>query len=377
MKIIHTSDWHIGKKLNEKSMLEEQIYFLEQLREYIQKENVDVLLISGDIYDKKNPSISDIEVVDRYLSGIVLEDKCSVIAISGNHDSAERLSYGAEIFNKLNLHFITHTNEYCNKITYGNVDFYPLPFCELSNLKRLYGLDFKDLNEAFKHQIEKIKENMNPETINILLAHEYIADVPQEKGIYETQQPIYMGGAEYIDASILEPFSYVALGHIHRAHSVYNDKIRYSGSPVKYSVQESGIEKSVYLLELDDSKISNIKALPIKSIRNIVKIKGLLRDLLEKSSDDYVFFELLDHFVEEDTMRKLLVKYPNAISARYIMLDDEFSFTDLERDMVYKNDMKELFAYFYNKITGEKLSDKSMERIESVIRGTEDETDIS
>lgn len=336
MKIIHTSDWHIGKIVNEYSMIDDQKYILNKLIELIDEENADVLMIAGDVYDRSIPPVEAVELLNETLSSLVIDRNVSVLVISGNHDSGERLSFGSKILEKQGLYIAGSDEELYRKVVLcennKNINFYLVPYKDPALTKKL--LDNKEIrshNDAMIAVIDKIKEDLNENEVNILIGHGYVTmkreeaiDVSDHKyeaaelETSESERPLSIGGTDLIDGNIFKDFDYVALGHLHGRQKIGRETMRYSGSLLKYSFSEVKQKKSVAILDLKDKDI-NIELRELNPLRDLRIIKGNIEDLIcegrdvEEGKEDYIQAILTDDGELMNPMEKLKAVYPNTM----------------------------------------------------------------
>ena len=337
MRIIHTSDWHIGKIVNEFSMIEDQKYILNELVKLIDDENINVLMIAGDIYDRSIPPVEAVELLNETLSTLVIDKKVKVLAISGNHDSGERLSFGSKVLERQGFYIVGSDNEvYRHVVVEENnkkVNFYLVPYKDPALIRKL--LDDKEIrnhNDAMVKTIEKIKENLNKDETNILIGHGYVTMKREEAIEYteqkyevanletsESERPLSIGGSDLIDGDIFKDFDYVALGHLHGRQKIGRDTMRYSGSLLKYSFSEVNHKKGVTVLDITEDKTIDIKLKEINPIRDLRVIKGNIEDLIEngryveEGRYDYIQAILTDDGELMNPMEKLRSVYPNTM----------------------------------------------------------------
>ncbi|MGL5820119.1 MAG: exonuclease SbcCD subunit D [Sarcina sp.] len=394
MKFIHTGDWHIGKIVNEFSMLENQEKFLEDLIVLMKKENPDALIIAGDLYDRSVPPANAVELLNKYLNKIINDLKIPVLAIAGNHDSAERLSFGSEIMKGQGLYIEGVLKKVVEKVTIKDTDFYLIPYFDPATIRKLFENDeIRDHEDAMRLVVDEINKTRDTNRNAVIVAHGYVTSINFDKSkprkeiledieIVESdsERPLTMGGTEFISGKIFEGFDYVALGHIHEPKrvSVNNDVIRYSGSPLKYSVSEKNHKNSVAIVELskDGVVVKEEKIVPLREIR---VLKGNLEDLISKDfymnqkTDDYIHFILTDDGELYEPMAKLKSVYKNALSLereyKRVLDQEEVS---LKIEDINKNKV-ELFKDFYENVTGMNLSEKRLEIINEIIEKVEGE----
>lgn len=337
MKIIHTSDWHIGKIVNEFSMIEDQKYILNKLIELIEIEDPKVLLIAGDIYDRSIPPVEAVELLNETLNKLIIEKNIKVLAISGNHDGGERLSFGGSILEKQGLYIAGRDEELYKKVTIKdenkNINFYLVPYKDPALTRKiLEDKEIKSHNDAMISVINKIKRELNKKEKNILVGHGYITmkrkdAIKELENKYEvaeletseSERPLSIGGTDLIDGNIFEDFDYVALGHLHGRQKVGREEMRYSGSLLKYSFSEVNQKKGVYILDINKENNIDIDFKPMKPLRDLRIIKGNIEDLLEEGrnikegKNDYIQAILTDDGELINPMEKLKSVYPNTM----------------------------------------------------------------
>lgn len=376
MKIIHTSDWHIGKIVNEFSMIEDQKYILNRLIDLIEKEKPEVLIIAGDVYDRSIPPVEAVELLNETLSNLIIDKKVKVLAISGNHDGGERLSFGSQILEKHGLYIAGRDDELYKHVVVKdgekNVNFYLIPYKDPALTRKI--LDEKEIkshNDAMKFVVEKIKEDINYEEVNILVGHGYVT-MKREDAIEcienkyevanlktsESERPLSIGGTDLIDGKIFDDFDYVALGHLHGRQKIGREEMKYSGSILKYSFSEVKQKKGVYILDINNKGAINIDFKCLKPVRDLRVIKGNIEDLieeareLEEGKEDYIQAILTDDGELINPMEKLRAVYPNT------MLITRERKREISEDKTsakgeYKRKSKlELFKEFYEDLGG-------------------------
>lgn len=369
MRILHTADWHIGKIVNEFSMLEDQEYYLNQLVDKVKQLNVDVLIMAGDLYDRAIPPKEAVTLANRIITRLIKEVKVPVLAIAGNHDSNERLEYGAELLETSDLFIEGTLKKTTRKVTIDGVNFYLLPFADHVTIRQLLEReDIKDLEDATKVQVESIKAEMNLDEVNILIAHGYIVNQTKDSvEDSESERPLSIGTAEFVDASIFEDFDYVALGHLHKAQKVKWDKVRYSGSPLKYSKSEVPHKKKSWILEIEKDRL-DIEPVEIEPLRDMQVIRGSFNTLMESESKDYVFFELEDKDYVMDAMNQLRRRYPFAMGLEYIGRErSDVDAAKQTQQTLQKKTMVELFEDFYAAYNQETLDTRQKSAVEQIM----------
>ena len=280
MKLLHLADLHIGKRVYEYSMLEEQKAALTQAFRMAVERKVDAVLIAGDVYDKNIPTIEVVKLFDTFLTALKQKDIPTFI-ISGNHDSAERLSFGRHLFENSRIYLSgTYEEEIFKKTLcdeFGEVDIYLLPFLKPQQIEVTEGEEKpQDYTEAIKLVLYRL--NINKNNRNVLLAHQFVGGGSTEpfRADSETQS---VGGVDMVDYRVFDDFDYVALGHLHGAQHVGRETVRYAGSPVKYSFSEARQEKSATLITLAEKNNISIEKLPFHPVHDMREIKGTLTQL--------------------------------------------------------------------------------------------------
>ena len=320
MKFIHLSDLHIGKRVNEFSMYEDQNYILKKIIEIIDAEKPDAVLIAGDVYDKSIPSSEAVTLFDDFLYMLSKRD-LQVFVVSGNHDSPERLSFASRLIEKSGIHISPVYNGEIKPITMqdelGDVKIYMLPFIKPSNVRRYFDEEITSYTDAVAKAIEEMK--LDNTQRNILVTHQFVTGSSRTES-----EEISVGGTDNVDVSVFDDFDYVALGHIHRAQNCTSEKVRYCGTPLKYSFSEAKDVKSVTIVELlqkGDLKISTTELTPKHDMK---EIKGKYDELTAKSfyentsyTTDYMHITLTDEEDIPDAVGKLRTIYKNLMKLDY------------------------------------------------------------
>lgn len=323
MRFLHTADLHIGKRVNEFSMLEDQEYILRQILKTADKEQVEAVLIAGDVYDKQVPSAEAVRLFDWFLTQLNSR-KLPVIVIGGNHDSVERLSFGAQIMEESGVYL---TQSYDGKVVpvrledeYGPVNLWMLPFLKPAMVKRFFSeQDIVTYQDALETVIGHME--LNREERNLLIAHQFVTGAVT--GGSEDSVEVFVGGVENVDASVFADFDYVALGHIHRAQSAGGEQIRYSGTPLKYSFSEIRHEKSVTIAELKEKGSLTVHQEPLKPLHDMREIRGSYEELVLRENyqgtdlEDYLHVILTDENDIPDVIGRLRSIYPNIMKLDY------------------------------------------------------------
>lgn len=370
MKILHLSDLHFGKRLNNFSLLEDQIYVNQQIFQLAKNQKIDAVIIAGDIFDKSIPSADAVQLFDDFLN-FWAELNLPVFIISGNHDSAERLSFGLNIFSHNNIYISPVYNGEIKSITlkdnYGNINFYLLPFLKPSMVRPFFpDEEIKSHTQALKIALKNLP--LNKDERNILIAHQFVTGA-----VVSNSEEINVGGLDNIDAHIFDDFDYVALGHIHTPQTILRDTIRYCGSLLKYSFSEANQQKSATIIDITTKEQINITTFPIKPLHDMRKIKGSYAELTNRqnyintNTDDYIFATLTDEEDIPDAISRLRSIYPNIMQLEY---DNKRTRTNQIIDTSDINSLKtpiEFFNEFYQLQNNQGLNDAQMQIMQDLI----------
>ena len=320
MKLIHLSDLHIGKRVNEVSMIEDQEYILTQILRIIDEEKADAVLIAGDVYDKSVPSAEAVTLFDDFLYRLA-KRQLPVLAISGNHDSPERLAFGNRLFERSGIHISPAYDGEVESISlsdeHGEATFWLLPFVKPAHVKRYYpDAGIESYTDAIRVAIEHMALDKNSR--NVLLTHQFVTGA----STCESEE-ISVGGSDNVDASVFEDFDYVALGHIHGPQNIGTSCVRYCGTPLKYSFSEAGHYKSVTVVELGCKGDLTLRTVPLTPRHDMREIRGTFAELTDKgyysvqTTDDYLHIILTDEDDVPEAMGRLRVIYPNLMKLTY------------------------------------------------------------
>jgi DNA repair protein SbcD/Mre11 len=320
MKLLHIADLHIGKRLNEFNLIEDQKYILEQILQMTATEKPNGVLIAGDVYDKSQPSTEAVELLDEFLTRLTALGQ-PVFIISGNHDSPERLGFGSRILQKNGLYIASLFSGIMQKITmedeYGSVNINLLPFLKPAIVRPYFEQSVESYDDAVRAVVSASKVNLSER--NILLAHQFVTNGAQQPERSESEH-LSVGGVDNVDTSVFDDFDYVALGHLHGPQRIGRDTVRYAGSPLKYSFSEVRHQKSAVLLELGDKGEIEVRMLPLTPLRNLREVKGPIAELLRigrdnhQDSEDYIHVTLTDEGEIYDAIGQLRQVYPNLMA---------------------------------------------------------------
>ncbi|MGX8794554.1 exonuclease SbcCD subunit D [Fusibacter sp. JL298sf-3] len=375
MKFIHTSDWHIGKLVCGLHMTEDQNVLLEQLAEYLAKTKPDALLISGDIYDRTIPPVEAVAVLNRFLKVAVSDLEIPVVMTSGNHDSAERLGFGSELLKSQGLYVVTSLAEALEPIELGpSVEVFAIPYVE--PLTARYFFDDESIQtqaDCFEALVKVIQTRSDSSKRQILMAHGlFLGNVAPEMS--DSERPLSVGGLDYVDASTVAGFDYVALGHLHKAQQVGAPHIRYAGSLMKYSFSEDRHEKGLLEVTLPSAGAPTVEKIRFTPPRDLRTIQGDIRHLLSEDvyklgcREDYLRVVLTDEGAVYDPVARLRRVYPNLLKLEYAT---KVARPSTQQSIAYKKHSPyELFEAFFEHVTDTPLSDAQETFAKSVVEET-------
>ena len=371
MKLIHLSDLHIGKRVNEFSMAEDQKYILNQILEIIDREQPDCVVIAGDVYDKSIPSAEAVQILDDFLTRLAGR-KIPTAMISGNHDSPERLSFGAQLMKESGIYVSPVYDGQVQSIgfadEYGEVQVYLLPFLKPATVRHVYE---EETVESYQDAVETAISHLPLDTScrNVLVAHQFAAGASRCES-----EEMSVGGIDQVDVSVFDDFDYVALGHIHSPQSAGRPAVRYCGTPLKYSFSEAGQQKSVSVVELFEKGRVEIREVPLTPLRDMRKIRGTYLELTARSfyqgtnTEDYIQAILTDEEDIPDGMQKLRIIYPNLMRLEY---DNRRTRENRQIQQAADAEEKseaELFSQLYELQNNQPLDEEQKQFLEAVIR---------
>jgi exonuclease SbcD len=378
MKFIHTADWHLGKLVHGVYMTENQREVLEQFVDVVAEEKPDAVVIAGDLYDRSVPPTDAVELLDEMLFKINVELETPIVAIAGNHDSAERLSFGSSWYKYSHFYLSGKLTDSFKPVQINGVNFYLVPYAEPGVVRQLLGDDsIHTHQEAMKALIGKIEETaINPTEPNVLVGHAFVLGGQTS----DSERALSVGGSGCVAADVFEPFSYTALGHLHSPDAISHNKIKYSGSLLKYSFSEAKQRKSISIIEMDDKGNFTHRYRSLTPKHDMRELEGYMEELLDPSFyekervDDYLKITLLDEGALIDPINKLRQVYPNVLH-----LERKIDLTDLKKKQSFnanrseKKSELELFEQFYTEMTSSEFTaDKKSVMagiIEKVLRG--------
>ena len=361
MKLIHLSDLHIGKRVNEFSMIEDQKYILKVILNIIDDEKPDGVLIAGDVYDKSVPSAEAVQLLDDFLCRLA-ERKLPTYIISGNHDSAERLSFGGRLMDMSGIHLSPVYNGKVEPFTltdeYGKVNIYMLPFVKPVNVRRFFpDSEIESYTDAIKIAVDSM--NVDEKERNIIVTHQFVTGASRSES-----EEISVGGSDNVDASVFDAFDYVALGHIHGPQKIGRESVRYCGTPLKYSFSEANHKKSVTVVEMGEKGKIEIRTVPLVPKHDLREIKGKYEEILLKenyegtNTEDYIHITLTDEEDIADVMNILRIIYPNIMKLDYDNKRTRSNQAVGKAEGVENKSPLTLFSEFYYDRNGQTMSEE-------------------
>lgn len=373
MKFVHTGDLHIGKTVNGFSMMEDQRYILKQIYEISCKEKADALILAGDIYDRVIPPAEAVVLLDHFLTDMAAAG-IPVLLISGNHDSPERLGFAGKLLEDQGIHIAgIYENQLKEvKVTdcYGEATFVLMPFARPATVEA------KSSGEAVAHMLSKRVKRTERE---ILVTHYFVTDMGRAPELSDGETTVHVGGLDNVEASLLDGFDYVALGHIHKPQKIGHGEIYYAGAPLAYSFSEAGQEKSVNLVELGKKGGVEVRRIPLKPLHDLRRIRGRLEELMRPEivaagdANDYIRAELTDEEELVDPIGTLRSVYPNIMQIVLLKNEEKENISYTSRLEEKRKSIPELFQDFYEMIRGEKPDEEKMEAVRAAAEKAEEE----
>lgn len=375
MKILHMSDLHIGKKVNEFSMLEDQKYILNQTLQVIDEHKIDCVLLCGDIYDRNIPPIEAVKVLDSFLSELHTRN-LPVLMIGGNHDSADRLNFGQEIFKDSNIYISARYTGHVQTVTFedefGEIVFHLLPFVKPVYVNHILGTEAPSY-EAAVQEILNIHK-VDTDKRNILLAHQFVTASNKKPELSESETKT-LGGIDNVDIHVFKDFDYVALGHIHKPQAMGSKYIRYGGSLLKYSFSEANIDKSLTIIDYKEKGNIQLDFIKLQPLHDMVMFESTIQDILDKKtlsdypSNNYVAVTLTDEEEIIDAIGKVRSIYPNVmmISFKNRRSDNNQKRVVLSQQEIYEHTPIELFEKFYKWQNNSELTKSQQEILTKTI----------
>ena len=376
MKLIHLSDLHLGKRVNEVSMLEDQEYILTQIIQIIDGEQPDAVLIAGDVYDKSVPSAEAVMLFDGFLCRLA-KRRLPVLIISGNHDSPERLAFGGRLMEGAGVYLSPVYNGSVSPVTlsdaHGEVHFWLLPFLKPAHVRRFFP---DETVESYTDAIRTAIQRMTIDTSarNVLLTHQFVTGAQTCES-----EELSVGGSDNVDASVFDGFDYVALGHLHGPQNIGSNRIRYCGTPLKYSFSETSHYKSVTVVELGAKGELQVHTVPLPPRHGLREISGTFAELTDRNysstaaADDYLHIILTDEEDVPEALGRLRVLYPNIMRLSYDNTRTRSSQVIGSAEQVKSRSPLDLFEELYQLQNNQPMSEVqrafAQELIESIQEG--------
>lgn len=381
MRLIHLSDLHIGKRVNEFSMLEDQEYILKEILGIIDDEQPDGVIIAGDVYDKSVPSEEAVKLLDSFLTSLA-KRKLQVYIISGNHDSAAKLAFASSLIDLSGIH-ISPVYDSAQIATMGDglvrpykledgkgqvANIYMLPFVKPAMVRAVFpdeADDIKDYTDACHVAVEHM--DVDEKVTNILVAHQFVT------GAVRSESEENVGGLDNVDVSVFDSFDYVALGHIHGPQKVGRETVRYCGTPLKYSLSEANHTKSVTVVDIPENKKIEIRTVPLVPMHELREVKGTFDELMDRRNyegtavDDYLYVVLTDEDDVPDALGKLRTVYPNVMKLGYDNTRTRVTQTIDDGAVLEGKKPIDLFGELYEKQNNQEMSDEQRSFVQDII----------
>jgi exonuclease SbcD len=370
MKIIHTSDWHLGISLHNASLIEEQKSYIDFLINAVKEQNIDAVMIAGDIFDHSVSSAEAISLYNEAVTKLCNEIGVPVIISAGNHDGAARLASCNELLKKAGLYIFGKLSKEISIVELNNVNIYILPYFNTDEVKSLFPEEkIISYSDAMNCLVKNIKLNFNPGKKNILMSHCFVSG----SVLSESDRSAMVGGTSVVPSEVFEGFDYVALGHLHKAQNRGNN-IRYSGSPLKYSFSEAEHKKSITILSINDEiAIEELEVTPLRETR---VIRGTYDELLsiaenDNCNDDYIKIEMTDRYAGMEAVELFRNYYPNLLNISGKTTETEES--ELTVEELYNLSPDDILEKFYKDITGMELTDDQINLFREAMSAVENE----
>jgi exonuclease SbcD len=373
MRIIHTADWHLGRVFHEVNLTEDQSHVLDQMVQIIEDEKPDAVLVSGDIYDRSIPPVVATELLSDVLARIIKGAKVPVFMIAGNHDSGERLAFGAELFEGQGLYVSGPVGAQRNirmSDEHGEIDIVMMPYAQAEHV-RSEGMDedARTHDDAIAAQVAR-SHNNGLASRSIALAHAFVENMLES----DSERLLSVGGTGTVSANHFSSYSYTALGHLHGPQKV-SEGVWYSGSILKYSFSEADHHKGCVIAEIDGAGNASTSFIELTPRRDLRRVEGLFQDLIKstgsrKEREDYIEFNLLDKSLVLDAMARIREVYPNAMVVRRPQQELR-SDAPLHVGDRRKVNPQELFAGFFEYVTNEKIAKPEQEAFATTLQQVE------
>lgn len=376
LKFIHLGDLHIGRTFEARPMLTDQIHVLDQVLALAKERRPDFVLIAGDIYDRSVPKEDAILVYNDFISALVLDLGIPVYAISGNHDSAGRLEGLSGLLRRSGYHICGTLKNPLEIIEiedeWGPVNLYLMPYKDMHAARAVFDItDTRDPSETMARIVDQ--KSLRPGR-KILAAHNYFGAKSQQPEESDSERRVIVGGEDIIDCAVLDPFDYVALGHLHKAQQVGRPQVRYAGSLLKFSASEVHHKKAVTWVEMDQAGDCQVELVPVDLLRDLKKVEAPFEDLLLGSflenKDDFLAVVLTDPQRVDRAYARLCQLYPNIISLSYTLVEQDYELK-VDREALRKADTRKLFADFFRDKNQREMNEAEQDFMEEIFRDLE------
>lgn len=378
MQFLHTADLHIGRLFHGQSLLQDQSHALQQIVEHAVNNQIDALLIAGDVYDRQIPPVEAVTQLELFLDELTVTHKIPVILISGNHDSASRLGFANKQMARGGLHMFSSLKQVLEPVIFNKngqqVHCYGIPFCTPSEVNKAYDQTFSTYDQAHTFLVEMIKQQFTPGVKNVLLSHCFMLNAETS----DSERTLSVGGSDRVSSSPCEAFDYVALGHLHRPQSVSVPHIRYSGSLLKYSFSEHLHHKGVSLINTHATPV-DITHIPITPLHDMRVITGKLKALItnghtDPRGDDYILAKLTNTESLLDPINQLRTVYPNILQIERF---EQVSVTPGESSKAkLARATNDLFSDFYTAMTDQTLTSKELDLVNQMLSVSAEDSKI-
>jgi len=362
MRILHTADWHLGKALHGLSLLEDQAHVLDQILDLARELQPDAMILAGDVYDRSVPPGPAVELFSETLERIRRDLQLPVLLVAGNHDSPERLAFAHGILAESGIFVAGRFSPGAPPVSLGDeqgpIDFHLLPYLHPLQVRTALAHDSLATHDtATRAALETLRPHLRSGARHVAVAHAFVAGGEES----ESERPLTVGGSGAVPSSLFEPFQFTALGHLHAPQQIGSPRLRYAGSPLKYSFSEVHHRKSVSLVELDAAGNVSVEAVALNPRRDVRIVEGKLDDLLAESPEpasreDYLLARLTDTTALLDPMGRLRERYPNLLQIERPLLQRSGEDASLRREDLKQDDLS-LFRAFFQQVTGEELDE--------------------
>lgn len=376
MKLLHTSDWHIGRQFHGLSLIDDQRHILRMFIELVEAEQPDVVVIAGDVYDRAVPSAEAVQLLDETLNQLCSRLGITVIMISGNHDSATRLGFAAQQLAQSGLHIISHLEQMTQPIKLQSneqeMHVYGIPYSDPEAVRHHFDVSLSTHDEAHQHLLAQINEVLDDSVINVLLSHCFVHGSSES----ESERLLSIGGSDRVSFQPMAHFDYVALGHLHGQQQAGVEHIRYAGSILKYSFSEQHHNKGVTCVTFKDHQFVSHENKPLSPMRNVRVLEGALQDILERAQhdphrDDFICVRMSDTQAIVNPMGRLRAVYPNALKLEKTVYERQRMALPQESGglsaAMLKKDSITMFDDFFQQMKGTALTHEQSEAIKDII----------